>query len=235
MSKICSLRRRQKIHHYDIFSGLEVSDIQLKAMGDDKIVCNNDGMYDKIDGIRITSPIDNFIDGTIRNPVPKPPRSKETNYIAPANEYMNLGEYRTESGIDEDKVTSEPVADFDIDLMDRLGTFASAMDAVDDEDLRPLPPIPDEDQADGDVSGTKLSASEIDELYATVDKPMGQKLKQERGDAETGPVQYETEERTQDDSETDRPQLERYASKDVSNLEEGKFRIQVNITLLKFI
>ena len=215
---------------------MEVADIQLKTMGDDKIVCNDDGMYDNIGGIMKTSPIDDFMDGTIRNPVPKPPRSKEANKFEPANEYMNLGEYRMESGANEDKVSSEPVADFDIDLMDRLGTFASAMDAVDGEELRPLPPVPDEDQADDEVSGTKLSASEIGELYATVDKAMGQKLKQERGDSEeTGSSQVETEKRSQDDSETNRPQSERYASNDVSNLEEGKFRIQVNIMLLKFM
>jgi len=207
--------------------GVEISDIQLKSMQEDQVAADPADVNENLSSIKKTSPIDDFIDRNIKNPVPKPPRSIDLDQLEHPKEYMNLGEYRAESGISDSPTTSEPAADFDIDLMDRLGTFASAMDEDDDEELRPLPPIPDEKEADDEVDGKILSASEIDELYATVDKAMRSNLKEDGGGSVRGDDPCETENNSQEDSETERPQLERYTSKDVSNLEEGKFRIQL--------
>ena len=202
-------------------------------MRDDHLTSGSDGLYDSVSSVRKTSPLDDFIDGNIRNPVPKPPRSVETDLST--KEYMNLGEYRTESGINDDKVNSEPATDFDIDLMDSLGSFASAMDAGDAEELRPLPPVPDGDESNSEADRNILSESEIGELYATVDKAMRQKLKEGPENSERDHVPSDNDKSSQDNSEPERPQLDRYDSKDVSNLEEGKFRIQVNVKSLEFI
>ena len=211
-----------------LISGVEVSDIQLKTLQENPVVSSSDATYEKVQlPVRKTSPLDDFIDGNIKNPIPKPPRSTEDGQITPVNDYMNLGEYRTESGIYEERMKSEPAPDFDIDLMDRLDTFASAMD-VDDDDMtaepRSLPPIPDEDEADDDACGNALSAKEFEELYATVDKQMRQDLIEEGNGDRNG---SETEEKNQSEAETEKPQLERKISRDVSKLEEGKFKIQV--------
>ena len=222
----------KEVYCYYILSGVEVSDIKLNTMQEDKLATDPVDVNENLQGIRKTSPIDDFIDRNIKNPVPKPPRSIDLSQLEHPNEYMNLGEYRAESGISDSPTNSEPAIDFDIDLMDRLGTFASAMDEDDDEELRPLPPLPDEREDDDEVDGKILSASEIDELYATVDKAILSDLKEDGEDSVKGDDPFDPENNSHKDSETERPQLERYTSKDVSNLEEGKFRIQVMLVFL---
>lgn len=221
----------------NLFIGVEVSDIQLNTMQENQL--GNDAVYENLQTVRKTSPLDDFIDGRIKNPIPKPPRSGESGQSTPVNEYMNLTECRNGANVTcAPEMASQPAPDFDIDLMDRLDTFASAMDDADgdvnddvcddvddnvDEEFRPLPPIPDEDEADN-VEENVLSASELDELYATVDKP---KRSQSENENEDGIQRNDQSDQVDCAVSKRNPDFERKISKDVSKLEEGKFKIQV--------
>lgn len=190
--------------------------------------------YENLQALRKDSPLDDFIDGSIRNPIPKPPRSKEDVQAAPVSEYMNLAECQKNVGISRGNLPSKPVPDFDINLMDQLDNFASAMDAGSenkqdevDNGMRPLPSIPDGEEVEG-TNGKSLSSVEIEALYATVNKPTKYEIKDEGVDFDCDKLVSMAERSSPDYFQVDQSkQSRRKISKDVSSLDEGKFKIQV--------
>lgn len=211
--------------HLNIFVGLDLSQIRLKPLEGPYKPDPDEVMYESPSALRHMSPIDDFMDGTRRNPVPKPPRSHDDGRSTPNNEYMNLG-VNSRAG-QENGDARQPI-DFDIDLMDRLDDFASAMDddqSQKDEPLRPLPPIPDCPKADVRPN-PQMTLDELDELYSKVQIPNraenGLKIGDQNGNESNRNIQKHDSLDSEDSSRS-----EEEANKDVSNLEEGKFKIKV--------
>ena len=192
-------------------------------------------MYESPSALRHLSPIDDFMDGTRRNPVPKPPRIHEDGRSTPNNEYMNLGEARISAHVGQGDGDARQPVDFDVDLMDRLDDFASAMDddqSEKDEPLRPLPPIPDCPEADVRLN-PQMTPDELDELYSKVEIPKraitGLNTGEQNGVEGSRNIQKHDSLDSEDSSRS-----EEETNKDVSNLEEGKFKIKVIFCLFVY-
>ena len=196
-----------------------MSDIRLKTMQDQSLMANGP-LYENLPQPRKLSPLEDCIDGSIKNPVPKPPRRHEDGQTTPKNEYINLTEYRRDSIANQAKIESEPAPDFDIDLMDKLDNFAAAWDMNEDdqeEEFRMLPPVPDEDDV------LLPSNPEVEELYAKVDKTTKSMLQSVSMNKEKDSSDIED----LSIGSRDIKKIERKTSADVSALSEGKFKIQV--------
>ncbi|XP_065060168.1 uncharacterized protein LOC135687522 isoform X2 [Rhopilema esculentum] len=199
--------------------GVDLSDIRLKTMQDQSLMANG-SHYENLPQPRKLSPLEDCIDGSIKNPVPKPPRRHEDVQTTPKNEYINLAEYRRDSIANQANIESEPAPDFDIDLMDKLDNFAATWDMNEDdeeEEFRMLPPVPDEDDV------LLPSNPEVEELYAKVDKTTKSRLQGGRinGEKDSEDIQDLPK------GSRDIKKIERKTSADVSALSEGKFKIQL--------
>ncbi len=218
--------------------GLLLSDIHLATTEERPATRVSDSFYENLPTKTDQSdPINDLIDGSLENPIPKPPRSPGEKRTEPG--YMNLNEYREQIiGADAPEKPSKPEKpsrpmDFDIDLLDRLDNFASALstDESDAEFPRPLPPIPDTEETDGDA-GTNLSSAEIEELYATVDKSSKRATKEEKGDKLNTPLpesDVADADEVEEAAEQQTPTAAEDSCIDAANLEEGRFRIKVRI------
>eukprot|EP00794_Sanderia_malayensis_P009948 gene9948-10968_t len=215
----------------DIQGGLQLSDILLATTEERPAATKQpSSLYDSVSPpskqTNGNSPLDDFIDASIENPVPKPPRSPAETRTEPS--YMNLEAYREQAvpNVHPDSDKASKPMDFDIDLLDRLDNFATALSEEDGEFPRDLPPIPDENEG-AENSGTGLSTDEIDELYAKVDKPT-KSIERNGGVKNLNLVDKSLDET---DKKPEEQQEEREAVEenfiDAANLDEGRFKIKL--------